>query len=57
MGDVPKYEGLATNRAPFFNGSDYVYWKTRMIAFLKCEAEEFWDSVEIGLYIPIKIVD
>ena len=41
MGDVSKYEGLATNRAPFFDGSDYVYWKTRMTAFLKSEAEEF----------------
>ena len=41
MGDVSKYEGLATNRAPFFNGSDYVYWKTRMTAFLKCEAKRY----------------
>ena len=40
MGHVSKYEGLATNRAPFFDGSDYIYWKTRMNAFLKCEAEE-----------------
>ena len=39
MGDISKYEGLATNRAPFFDGSDYVYWKTRMTAFLKCEAK------------------
>ena len=28
-----------------------------MIAFLKCEAEEVWDAVEIGPYIPIKTVD
>ena len=39
MGDVSRYEGLATNGAPIFDGNDYVYWKTRMIAFLKCEAE------------------
>ena len=48
---------LATNRAPFFDDSDYVYWKTRMNAFLKCEAKEGWDAVETGPYIPIKVVD
>ena len=57
MGDVSKYEGLATNRALFFDGNDYVYQKTRMTAFLKCEAEEVWDAVGTGLYIPIKTVD
>ena len=57
VGDVSKYEGLATKRAPFFDGSDYVYWKTRMTAFLKCEAEEVWDAAETGPYIPVKIVD
>ena len=46
MEDVSKYEGLATNRAPFFDGSDYVYWKTRMTAFLKCEAEEVWKQLK-----------
>ena len=57
MGDMSKYEGLATNRAPFFDGSDYVYWKTRMMVFLKCEAEEVWDAVETGPYTPLKTVD
>ena len=57
MGDVSKYEDLAINRAPFFDGSDYVYWKTRMSAFLKCEAEEVWDAVEAGPYISIKTVE
>ena len=46
MGDVSKYKGLATNRAPFFDGSDYAYWKTRMTAFLKCEAEEVRDAAK-----------
>ena len=57
IGDISKYEDLATNRAPFFDGSDYVYWKTRMMVFLKCEAKEVCDAVETGLYIPMKIVD
>ena len=41
MGDVSKYEGLATNIAPFFDGSDYVYWKTRMTAFLKAKLKRY----------------
>ena len=57
MGNVSRYEGLATNRAPFFDGNDYVYWKTRMMDFLKCEAEEVWDEVEMGPYISMKKVD
>ena len=57
MGDVSKYEGLATNRAPFFDDSDYVYWKTRMTAFLQCEAEKVWDAAETGPYILVKTVD
>ena len=57
IGDVSKYQGLATNRAPFFNDSDYNNWKTRMTAFLKCEAKEVWDAVETSPYIPIKTVD
>ena len=55
--DISKYENLATNRALFFDGSDYVYQKTRTIVFLKCEAEEVRDAVEIGPCIPVKIVD
>ena len=50
-------EGFATDRAPFFDGNDYVYWKTRMTAFLKCEAEEVWDAAETGPYIPVKMVN
>ena len=57
MGDISKYEGLVTNRTSIFDGSDYVYWKTRMMVFLKCEAKEVWDVVETGPYIPVKIVD
>ena len=38
--DISRYEGFAINRAAFFDSSDYLYWKTRMKVFLKCEAEE-----------------
>ena len=55
IGDILKYEGLATNKAPFFDGSDYVYQKTRMMVFVKCKAEEVWDAMETGPYIPMKI--
>ena len=32
--DISKYEGLAINRALFFDVSDYVYWKTRMMVYI-----------------------
>ena len=57
MGDISKYEEFATNRPPFFYGSDCVYWKIRIMVFLKCEVEEEWDAVDTGFYIPIKTVD
>ena len=57
MGDISKHEGLATNWASLIDGSDYVYWNTRMMVFLKCEAEEVSDAVEMGPYVSLKTVD
>ena len=57
MGDVSRYKGLATSRAPFFDGSDYVYCKKRMTTFLKCKAEVVWDAAETGAYILVKTMD
>ena len=54
---IHRYEGLAINRAPFFDGSDYIYWKTRMRVFLKSESVEIWDVIEEGPFVPTKLVD
>ena len=45
---ISNYEGLAINRAPFFEGEDYLYWKTRMTAFLKSESIDVWKIVSEG---------
>ena len=55
--DMSRYEGLSINHVPFFNGSEYVYWKTIMMVFLKYEATEVWDAIETSPYIPKKTVD
>ena len=55
--DISRYEGLAINRASFFDCSDYIYWKLIMRAFLQLEYVEIWDVVEEGPYVPTKLVD
>ena len=40
------------NAPPYFDGSNYAFWKVRMRAFL-CSIDEFvWDAVEIGWTRP-----
>ena len=55
--DVSRYKGLTINRAPFSDDSGYTYWKTRLMVFLKCEANEVWDVVEEDPYILKKTVN
>ena len=45
-------EGQAINRPPLFNGSDYGYWKKRMIAFLDAQNLDIWDLIESGYTCP-----
>ena len=33
---------------PLFDGTNYVYWKVRMRAFLQSLDEKVWQAVEIG---------
>ena len=37
---------------PFFDGSNYAFWKVRMRAFLCAIDESVWDSVENGYVKP-----
>lgn len=41
-------EGHSLMRPPFFNGMDYIYWKTRMRVFLLSLNFNFWHIVENG---------
>ena len=36
------------NAPPFFDGSNYAFWKVRMLALLCAINETIWDSVENG---------
>ena len=36
------------NAPPYFNGSNYAFWKVRMRAFLCSIDESVWDVVDIG---------
>lgn len=36
------------NAPPYFDGSNYAFWKVRMRAFLCSIDESVWDAVEIG---------
>ena len=40
------------NAPPYFDGSNYAFWKVRMKAFLCSIDEAVWDAVEIGLTRP-----
>ena len=41
-------EGHSIICPPFFNGTDYTYWKTRMRVFLLSLDLNLWDIVENG---------
>ena len=37
---------------PLFDGTNYVYWKVRMRAFLQSLDEKVWQDIEIGWTKP-----
>jgi len=47
-----KYEKEASIRPPIFNGSNFVYWKVRIISYLQSLGTEVWDIVETGYIFP-----
>ena len=40
------------NAPPFFDGSNYAFWKVRICAFLCAIDETVWDSIENGYVRP-----
>ena len=36
------------NAPPYFDGSNYAFWKVRMRTFLCSIDEAIWDAIEIG---------
>ena len=50
-------ESFAKNRAPFFMGIDYPYWKTKMTLYLQSTDLDIWDVIEDDPTFPTKLVD
>ena len=48
-------EGNSTNKAHFFTGANYAFWKIKMRAYIISLGIEVWATVEFG-YAP-KITD
>ncbi|XP_057836135.2 uncharacterized protein LOC131046418 [Cryptomeria japonica] len=46
------HEGLATNRAPLFDGSNYAFLSVQMRAYLMSLGFDVWQSVVFGYTIP-----
>ncbi|RVW62830.1 putative mitochondrial protein [Vitis vinifera] len=50
-------EVRSRQRASFFTGTDYPYWKARMTWFLQSTDLDVWDVIEDGPTFPTKLVD
>ena len=50
-------EWTFTNKPPLLDGTNYVYWKVRMIAFLKVIDDQVWDTVVEEYFDPTVTVD
>ena len=44
-------EGHSVTRPPYFDGTDYPYWKNRMQVFLRAQNYELWKIVSKGPYV------
>ncbi|GKV13561.1 hypothetical protein SLEP1_g24557 [Rubroshorea leprosula] len=49
-------EGLYTTRPPFFDGTNYNYWKNRMKVFMLANVPKAWIMTVKGPYVPMKVV-
>jgi cell division protein FtsB len=60
MANTPRpqmLEGQSTHRPPLFIGSDYGYWKNRMIMYIKGQDYHVWKIIANGPHIPTKTVE
>ena len=45
-------QSQSLNAPPYFDGSNYAFWKVRMRVFLCSIDESVWDAVDIGWTRP-----
>lgn len=51
---MSNYEKEASIRPPIFDGSNFVYWKVRITAYLQSLGTKVWDIMEGGYAFPSK---
>ena len=52
LGPINMDQSQSLNAPPYFDGSNYAFWKVRMRAFLCSIDESVWDTVDIGWTRP-----
>ncbi|KAM6587476.1 hypothetical protein CsatA_010081 [Cannabis sativa] len=50
-------EGFSTNRAPYFNGVDFPYWKIRIETYLQSIDYDLWHIVSSGPYVAKHVIN
>ena len=51
---APDIHGHSYTRTPFFDGTDYAYWRNKMEMFLDSECVNLWNIIEESLSPPTK---
>jgi len=49
---MSSYEREASIRPPIFDGTNFIYWKVRVTAYLQSLGTEVWDIIDIGYTFP-----
>ena len=49
---MSNYEREASIRPPIFDGTNFVYWKVRVTAYLQSLGTEVWDIIDTGYTFP-----
>ena len=49
---MSNYKREASIRPPIFDGTNFVYWKVRVTAFLQSLGTEVWDIIDTGYTFP-----
>jgi hypothetical protein len=54
---MPIHEGTTTNKAPLFNGTNFTFWKVRMITYIMDLGADVCDVVETGYVNPVVLAN
>jgi hypothetical protein len=54
---MSSHEGNSTNKAPLLNGTNFSFWKVRMMAYIISLSADVWDVVDTGYVKPIVLAN